>query len=87
MSRIKRALVAAAATLALTGGTALVAAAPAMADTPNMMLCDPATGWCYQTNGPVNPSQPHYCQWDYRLHNLYSGMWYTGCDIWGVAIH
>ncbi len=54
---------------------------------PNRMLCEPDTGWCYQTNPPTNNSAPHYCQWDYRLSGLYSGMWYTGCDAWGPAIY
>jgi hypothetical protein len=53
----------------------------------NMMLCEPDTGWCYQTNPPYNPNFPHECFWDYKLHNLHSGMWYTGCNVWGPSIH
>lgn len=53
------------------------------------MLCEPDTGWCYQTNPPYNPAVPHACRWDYQLHNLHSGMWYTGCTpgYWGTDIH
>jgi hypothetical protein len=78
-----------AAALFLVGGSIIVASATSAhaAVVPNMMLCEPDTGWCYQTNPPVNHSVPHECQWDYRLHNLHSGMWYTGCDIWGPSIH
>ena len=69
-------------------GTIVAAAPQANAGVvPNFMKCDPATGWCYQTNPPVNNSVPHWCQWDYTLHNLWSGMWYTGCDSWGPDIH
>jgi hypothetical protein len=65
-----------------------VAPAPANAVTvDNNMLCNPGTGWCYQTNPPYNPHVPHYCQWDYKLGNLRSGMWYTGCQTWGPAIY
>jgi hypothetical protein len=79
--------------LATSGGVAtavLTAAPPAQASqVNNMMLCEPDTGWCYQTNPPYNPNFPHSCQWDYRLHNLHSGMYYTGCTAgyWGPAIH
>lgn len=63
-------------------------AAPASATTvPNRMYCEPDTGWCYQVNPPYVPGVIHYCQWDYQLHNLYSGMWYTGCDQWGPDIY
>ena len=78
------------AALLLTSGSIigiLATSAPAHAVVvPNMMLCEPDTGWCYQTNPPVNHSVPHECQWDYKLHNLHSGMWYTGCDYWGSTI-
>lgn len=77
-----------AAGLALTISGIVLTSAPAEAgQVDNMMLCEPDTGWCYQTNPPYNPSFPHECQWDYKLHNLYSGMWYTGCDVWGPTIH
>lgn len=76
------------ASLVLVLGSMLMALAPASAAiVPNNMLCEPDTGWCYQVNPPYNPSVPHYCQWDYRLHGLRSGMWYTGCNLWGSAIH
>jgi hypothetical protein len=77
----------------LAGGSVAglaVTSAPANAITAtvdNNMLCNPGTGWCYQTNPPYNPSVPHYCQWDYKLGSLHSGMWYTGCQIWGPAIY
>lgn len=82
----------AAASLLLIGGVAIGvvgAASPASAGTvvPNFMRCEPDTGWCYQTNPPYVSGIPHYCQWDYTLHNLHSGMWYTGCDLWGPDIH
>lgn len=86
MSRLKRAIAAFAAVLALLGGTAIVAAAPAQATTYNLMRCEPDTGWCYQTNPPYDGRYPHYCQWDHRLSGLHSGMWYTGCDVWGPDI-
>lgn len=83
-SRVK----AGAAMLFLAGSSLIVSAQPAdAAIVPNMMRCEPDTGWCYQTNPPVNNSVPHYCRWDYTLHNLRSGMWYTGCNSWGPAIH
>ena len=79
------------AALLLAGGSAVgvVAAAPAAnASTVfNMMLCEPDTGWCFQTNPPYVSGIAHYCQWDYKLSGLHSGMWYTGCDYWGPAIH
>jgi hypothetical protein len=53
----------------------------------NNMYCDPGTGWCYQTNPPYNPSFPHLCHWDYKLSNLHSGMYYTGCQSWGASIY
>lgn len=67
----------------------VAASSPANADggMPNLMRCEPDTGWCYQTNPLYSPDVPHVCQWDYTLHNLYSGMWYTGCDIWWEDIH
>src|SRR5579875_6520 len=86
----KTGAIAASLVLAASGATAAVVATsvPARAVVvPNMMLCEPDTGWCYQTNPPVNHSVPHYCQWDYRLHNLHSGMWYTGCNTWVPSIH
>lgn len=86
MSRIKQAIAAASAVLALTGST-LVAAAPAEASTLNLMRCEPDTGWCYQSNPPYKSGYPHYCQWDHTLYDLHSGMWYTGCDIWGSDIY
>jgi len=52
----------------------------------NMMLCDPGTGWCYQTNPPYVPGIAHWCQWDSNVQNLHSGMWYTGCQYWGPKI-
>jgi hypothetical protein len=62
--------------------------APAHAATvDNMMLCDPGTGWCYQTNPPYVPGIPHYCQWDENVQNLHSGMYYTGCNYWGPEIN
>ena len=62
--------------------------APAAAVTvPNQMLCEPDTGWCFQTNPPAVAGIPHYCRWDYKLSGLHSGMWYTGCDYWGPEIH
>lgn len=75
--------------LAASGATAAAVATSAPAHAvvvPNYMLCEPDTGWCYQTNPPVNHSVPHECQWDYNLHNLHSGMWYTGCNMWGPQI-
>lgn len=76
------------AALFLVGGSIFAASSvPARAGTvDNMMLCEPDTGWCYQTNPPYVPGIPHYCQWDYNLHNLHSGMWYTGCNYWGPRI-
>ena len=53
----------------------------------NNMYCNPGTGWCYQVNPPYNPNVPHYCQWDYKMGDLHSGMWYTGCQIWGPNIY
>lgn len=88
--RRKASAVAVGLALVAGGGTAATVAASVPAHAaivPNMMLCEPDTGWCYQTNPPVNHSVPHECQWDYKLHNLHSGMWYTGCDIWGPSIH
>jgi hypothetical protein len=90
--RLKVAALSAGALLASGGGVAAVVAssAPAQASqVNNMMLCEPDTGWCYQTNPPYNPAFPHSCQWDYRLHNLHSGMYYTGCTAgyWGPDIH
>jgi hypothetical protein len=81
-----------AATLFLTSGSLIAAySVPAHAGliVYNMMLCEPDTGWCYQTNPPYNPSVPHECQWDYKLngHNLRSGMWYTGCNVWWPQIN
>lgn len=85
---IRQRLGVALATVGLVLGGVLAAATPASAAiVPNFMRCEPDTGWCYQTNPPVNHNVPHYCQWDYRLRNLRSGMWYTGCDIWGPDIH
>jgi hypothetical protein len=90
MRNVTRGIGAVAAVLALTGGTAVLASAPAEAtQVNNNMLCEPDTGWCYQTNPPYNPAVPHACRWDYQLHNLHSGMWYTGCTpgYWGTDIH
>ena len=70
--------------LAITSGPADAITITGTVD--NNMLCDPGTGWCYQTNPPYNPTVPHYCQWVYHLTNLHSGMWYTGCQYWGPAI-
>jgi hypothetical protein len=87
----RRRLKVAAASLLLVGVPlvgAFAASAPASASiVPNYMRCEPDTGWCYQVNPPVNNSVPHYCRWDYTLHNLHSGMWYTGCDVWQSSIH
>lgn len=84
---IKKKIAALSAGLLLSLSGAAIAA-PANAGTvPNFMKCDPDTGWCYQTNPPVNHSVPHWCQWDYTLNNLWSGMYYTGCDQWGPDIH
>jgi len=81
------------AALATTGVVAATVAssAPAQASqVNNMMLCEPDTGWCYQTNPPYNPAFPHACQWDYNLNgnNMRSGMYYTGCtpNFWGPYI-
>lgn len=76
------------ASLLLAGGSTVVLAPTSAQATivPNNMLCEPDTGWCYQTNPPYVPGIPHYCRWDYYLHNLHSGMWYTGCDYWGPQI-
>jgi hypothetical protein len=67
-------------------GAASMAAPASATQVDNMMLCEPATGWCFQTNPPYNSSFPHYCQWDTKLTNLNSGMWYTGCNVWGPEI-
>jgi hypothetical protein len=79
------------AALVLAGGSIIAAnSVPAHASqVNNNMLCEPDTAWCYQTNPPYNPNFPHACQWDYELHNLHSGMYYTGCakDFWGPTIH
>ena len=87
----RRRLKNAVASLLLVGGSVVVpavAAAPAEATMVyNNMYCEPDTGWCYQTNPPYVSGIPHYCRWNYRLSNLHSGMWYTGCDIWGPEIH
>lgn len=70
----------------VVASTGPASAATGPGSVPNFMRCDPATGWCYQTNPPYNPAFIHYCQWDYTLHNLHSGMWYSGCNQWGSDI-
>jgi hypothetical protein len=51
MRNVTRGIGAVAAVLALTGGTAVLASAPAEAtQVNNNMLCEPDTGWCYQTS-------------------------------------
>ena len=76
--------------LAVAAGGVVATSAPAQAaQVNNMYLCEPDTGWCFQTNPPYNPNFPRACRWDYKLHNLTSGMWYTGCTpgYWGPEIH
>jgi hypothetical protein len=85
--RRKIGVLAAGIVLAVSGFGA--AAAPAGATSVvNNMYCDRDTAWCYQTNPPYNPNFGHKCHWDFTLHNLHSGMYYTGCDLpWGADIH
>lgn len=94
--RLRKRLTVAAASLALVVsgvvGAEMVTASPSFAaQVNNNMLCEPDTGWCFQTNPPYNPAFPHACTWDYKLNgnNLRSGMYYTGCaaGFWGPAIH
>jgi len=90
--RLRRRLTVAAASLALAVscvvGAQVATSAPASASLVyNMMKCDVDTGWCYQTNPPYRSAYKHECQWDHTLHNLHSGMWFTGCDVWWPDIY
>lgn len=90
--RIKRTMLAAAGVVLATG-MAFTGATPANAGGGstvfNRMLCEPDTGWCFQTNPPYVAGIDHQCFWDYKLNgnNLRSGMYYTGCERWGADIH
>jgi hypothetical protein len=86
----KKRLLIGVAALFIAGGS-IIAGNPAPAKAAlvyNMMLCEPDTGWCFQTNPPYVPGIQHECQWDYKLdgNNLRSGMWYTGCNVWWPKI-
>lgn len=75
-----RVSIAAASLLVACGMIVVTTPPPASAGiVPNWYECDPATGWCYQTNPPYNSSVPQSCRWNENVHNTW-GMWYTGCD-------
>ena len=49
--------------LVFVGSSVVAAGAPASAAiVPNVYDCNPATGWCYQTNPPHQPSPPRACR-------------------------
>lgn len=84
---MKERVAVAAASLLVADDASVSSATPVSAFGTNFMKYQPSSGWCYQVNPPVDPNGAYYCQWDYTLHDLYSGMWYTGCGTWGPDIY